>query len=1043
MIFSYEKKINRKVRVFISSTFSDMERERNIIVHSVFPRLRQEFSSQMIDITEVDLRWGIPEEDAENSRILEICIGEVLHCSPFFVGIVGQRYGAIASVDAINNLPPAYRTAVGKGFPEEISITELEMRAGAFVPNNVDFSCFFIKSNIKKEEMLPQLEQLIESIHSSYTTYTYDNLDTFEAQMFHSLRECILKVIPEKLNIPYEDKYYYSHLNILKNNAIHYKQNNLLVSRIERQITVQHRLYIKGEKGIGKSACISWLAKREGVDRNGNVFFHFAAVGNDSLNIDNAFFRLRLFLQSLTDYQSSETDNRAIVTELLSVLPSNFKLTLYFDAMDHFNDITAVYQFFALADINQNVSVVCSGTDNYIRIPPEQTIVIEKLTPDQIGQILKDRLNPFGKKLNKKMYDKIIEKKSCSNPLFLRAFITQLRMYGTYDTFENFFNTLINANTFDEVFSIVIERVRHYFLESGMPDSLLDEALALIVYSKNGIKESELQEMIAFRPITRSVFLSAIELFTIEKNGLICFNHDLIVQAAKEILAKTHIDYQKKVAEIYVNFFSTQPEGWRKYSEETFQLCRLNRVESLARNISNRNCFMYLRRNEYHSIIGYLSNLIERQNMLISILSPQLDEGEHIPVADVFCQASCFDAAITIVESQLVKEDDPYRRVQLMDILARSQYKLGLMNLKQSLDTYDKLISYYREVYPQDEIGYATRAYLMGVAYKTSGKLDMAAIILEDCLAIYEKHQISTATSAWVLDVYSESCYASGKLSKASSSIDNAITTCISLFGKSSAELAWAYCYGWSVLYALGEKITAMQMVRDAYNIYNQIYFGRGSKVAWASLNAGIAAMITGNFERAEKLYKFAIKENDIILPKQVRPHTYSITVYANLSNLLEHIGKHKCAIKTINFALKESIKKNGKQHIYTANILLNVGIFERNPKLIQRAIDLYELQKFKTPDTYFARICLARILSITGSVERAMTEIETCAKEYFSEEMEAELISYLIIETLDKVCGNLSQDMIDKFESLCRFDDYRFYLTHSNNSNVILIPSI
>ena len=65
MIPAYDKKINRKVRVFISSTFADMQTERNIIVHSVFPRLRKEFSAKLIDITEVDLRWGIPEEDSD------------------------------------------------------------------------------------------------------------------------------------------------------------------------------------------------------------------------------------------------------------------------------------------------------------------------------------------------------------------------------------------------------------------------------------------------------------------------------------------------------------------------------------------------------------------------------------------------------------------------------------------------------------------------------------------------------------------------------------------------------------------------------------------------------------------------------------------------------------------------------------------------------------------------------------------------------------------------------------------------------------------
>lgn len=745
----------------------------------------------------------------------------------------------------------------------------------------------------------------------------------------------------------------------------------------------------------------------------------------------------------MTGYRSSETDNRAIVTDLLGALPASLKLTFYFDAMDHFNDVTAIYQFFTLADINRNVFVVCSGIDDYVRIPKEQIIEIDKLTPDQIRQILKGTLNQFGKKLNEKMHIQIIKKESCSNPLFLQAFITQLRMYGTYDTFDIFFNNLIKANSLNDVFSVVIERLKLYFLECGMLSSLVDEALAMIVYSKNGAKENELQEILNFMPIARSVFLSTIELFTIEENGLIRFNHDLIIQTIKEILRKSNVDYEKRVAEIYVDFFSKQPRDWRRYSEETFQLCKLNRIESLKENLSNKECFMYLRRNEYHSLIGYLSNLLDEQLPLVFDLRMQLDEQEKIAVAEIFCQSGCHYAAITIVESQLGKEDVPDRRIQLMDILARSQYKLGLDHYKKSIDTYGELLSYYKDIYPEDKIGYAARAYLMGVAHKTAGELELAAPILEECANIYEKHNISTATSAWIMDVYGASCYASGKLKKALDILDKIIMTCVSLFGKSSPELAWAYCYGWNTLYAMGEKVTAMQMIWDAYEIYDQVYFGRGAKVAWASLNAGTASMVVGDYEKAERLYNFAIKENDIILPEQDRPHTYSLTIYANLANLFEHTGRHKDAIDTIIFSLNESKKKNGKQHIYTANILLNAGILERNPQKIENAIGLYELQQFKTPDIYFARVCLARIQLLIGNVEKAVTEIKICAKEYFSEEKETELISYLIIETLDKVCGNVPKDMMDKFDCLCRFDDYKFYLTYNNNSNVIIIPLI
>lgn len=1045
MIISYDKKINRKVRVFISSTFSDMKKERDIIVHSVFPRLRREFTPKMIDINEVDLRWGIPEEDSETSKILEICIGEVLHCLPFFVGIVGQNYGSIASREAIENLPPAYRKAVGGDLPDNTSITELEMRAGVFIPKNADFSSFFLKKNIDKKEILPQLERLITNINSGYNTYTYDNLKMFENEIYTSLKTCISKLIPERLDIPYDDKYYYSHLRVLKNNVVHYIPNVLFISEIEERLLKQRQIYLKGNKGIGKSACVSWLAKREGVDRDNNIFFHFAAAGNESLNIDNAFFRLRLYLQTIQEYKGEEKDNRAIVTELLSKLPTDFKLTFYFDALDQFNDVTAVYQFFALTNIHPNVFVICSGTEEYVRIPKEQTILMNNLTSDQIRQILKGSLKPFGKKLDEEMKQKIIAKKSCANPLFLQAFITQLRMYGTYDDhLDMFFEELLCADSFAGIFNIVIRRLKEYFEETGLKKEVVDEALALIVYSNNGIRENEFQEILNIMPITRSVFLSTIEMFTIEEDGLIRFNHDLIISEVKNSL-NTHIDinYEKFIAMKLIDYFSKQPYDWRRFSEEPFQLCRLNKTDALVESLSNKECFMYLRRNKYHSLVGYLAYLVDEQLDLSSKLIIQFNEEEKVAAAEIFCQAGCHNAAIFIVKSLLDEKKPPEKYIQLLDILARSQYKLGLNDYKDSISTYKTLLNYYKNEYPEDQIGYAARAYLLGVVYKTSGKLDLSAEKLKECAKIYSKDHITTPTAIWAMDVYGESCYTFGKLKKALDIFNKNIRTCTDLYGKSSPELAWSYCYGWNVLYALGDRTTALEKIREAYKIYFQIYLGRGTKVAWAALNAGIASLIKNNLEKAEKFFRFSIKENDIILEESDRPHRYSITAYANLANLYECKKDTENAVRIINYALRESKKKNGTQHIYTANILLNAGVLERNPQKIQEAIDLYEKQTIQTPDIYFAKVCLARIWALAKNEEKAESTIRNCISEYSILEMETELITYLMLETLDKISGVLSKDELEIFENLYRFDDYKFYLTYNNNSNIIIIPPI
>ena len=42
-------------------------------------------------MVDVDLRWGVTEEEAEQGKVIEICLDEIENCKPFF-GILGNRY---------------------------------------------------------------------------------------------------------------------------------------------------------------------------------------------------------------------------------------------------------------------------------------------------------------------------------------------------------------------------------------------------------------------------------------------------------------------------------------------------------------------------------------------------------------------------------------------------------------------------------------------------------------------------------------------------------------------------------------------------------------------------------------------------------------------------------------------------------------------------------------------------------------------------------------------------------------------------------------
>ena len=60
----------RTVRVFISSTFRDMHAEREEVVERAFPQLRKLCEERGVVWSEVDLCWGITDEQSQRGEVL-------------------------------------------------------------------------------------------------------------------------------------------------------------------------------------------------------------------------------------------------------------------------------------------------------------------------------------------------------------------------------------------------------------------------------------------------------------------------------------------------------------------------------------------------------------------------------------------------------------------------------------------------------------------------------------------------------------------------------------------------------------------------------------------------------------------------------------------------------------------------------------------------------------------------------------------------------------------------------------------------------------
>ncbi|MCF7859113.1 MAG: DUF4062 domain-containing protein [Candidatus Cloacimonetes bacterium] len=122
----------RTFSIFISSTFIDMQAERDHLKNIVFPRVEEELRKNRIRLETVDLRWGVDTSDimdeAEREvKVLQVCLEEIKRCRPFFIGLLGDRYGWIPPEERMKD---AIRKETNLKHKNDKSVTALEIEFG-------------------------------------------------------------------------------------------------------------------------------------------------------------------------------------------------------------------------------------------------------------------------------------------------------------------------------------------------------------------------------------------------------------------------------------------------------------------------------------------------------------------------------------------------------------------------------------------------------------------------------------------------------------------------------------------------------------------------------------------------------------------------------------------------------------------------------------------------------------------------------------------------------------------------------------------------
>ena len=361
----------RTYSVFVSSTFADMQAERDYLESHVFPLINDELKKYAITLRVIDLRSGINTLDtsgeSQEEKVIRVCLDEINRSKPFFLGLLGNRYGTRPKAADLRGY--------ARNYPDQ-SITAIEISYG-FLQRADIMGCLFLerdsrcyqdikgdtryqfddsvnpdrrddwtklqtlKTNIKAHLRGKGREHCYLNYSTRWNGRQMEGLDDFGQMVKDAVLRDILAFFHEEHDdCPFTDEQRtqegFLHLH---RERIYTRQPllNQLVPAIKSQGGMQ---IIAGDSGCGKSCLYTQLVDHFAADAGYVTLFHATDTGQENRDVNRMLARWIYELEQYLDMPHRDVaEADGLVTyfrNLIKRMPDGVKLLLFIDGVEGF-----------------------------------------------------------------------------------------------------------------------------------------------------------------------------------------------------------------------------------------------------------------------------------------------------------------------------------------------------------------------------------------------------------------------------------------------------------------------------------------------------------------------------------------------------------------------------------------------------------------------------------------------------------------------------------------------------------------------------------
>jgi tetratricopeptide (TPR) repeat protein len=975
-----------------------MQAERGYLITKVFPTLRRYCEEREVSIFELDLRWGISEEEAKQGKVFDICLKEVQRTRPFFIGLLGDRYGWIPTEKERKAM--AENTNIFLDYPwiageleKGTSITEIEIQEGVLRSQEKINAYFYIRSpkmetsdefrekkDSHEEKMLLGLKKTIRG-QNKYPVKEYDSIEHLGTLLEQDFKSLVDKLFPEA-SLSSLEKERLQQRAFFKSKTRVYIPNPEWDTKLDEFAESEEKaIVICGENGMGKSALVAnWVLKRlEQKNKNEKIIYHFIGISQSEGDyrkitqrlIDEVrdIFALPIAEQEewIVSAKSEGSEDKKIeeLQNLLFSVPVGEILILVLDGIDLLSDTENTKLLNWIPPYPKNVKIIYSTTPNdrsmdAINIRGYNQLNLEVLSLESRNKLVNDYLRSFSKTLTSAQVGRLGADSKSENPLVLLAILDDLRVFGVHEKMDEQINTCLAVTDSESLFVLLLQRIEEVFRDGNAQKNLVKDILSLIAVSRAGLSETEILGLSGATPLYWSQLLNGLAGHLTTMNGLVSFSNSLMLCAVrKHYLSDSAGEYRFRIA----SFMEIHTSFERKCDELPHQLFELGKWNSLYHFLLNIKVFQYIYEKDEFELGKYwrilretdssrytmekyfeLDNSIEDKGELLSFYEDISDILSNI-LGDYPLRLK-FELKHKDLSEKLYGKGD-YKTTSSYNSLGISYFYLG--DYYKALECYNKVFEIEEKNIGKKHINTIVTYNNIGACYSKLGDYMKTLEYYNESLVLrinfFGKDHPHTA------DSYANvgSCYSDlGDFKKALEYYNKALIIKERLLGKDHPHTAITYNNLGNCYFDLGDYQKAFEYLDSALEIREKLLGKTHPDIVASYNNMGNCYFKLADYQKALDYY---IKARVIIENFLGKDHPDAAFIYNNLGNCYSDLSYYQMALDCYNEALAIREKLLGRNHPHTALTYNSLGDYYIKLGDYQEALEYFKKAVVITED--------------------------------------------------------------------------------------------